>query len=232
MNTEANNAGMANRVDKFVSCVESGDLRGATEIIDRDSAIADSQTDKGVSLLMLALYYRQNAIAEKIAASKKHSLTIHEATALGDLGQVNKILSSGHDPIEQFSTDGFTALHLAAFFDHPGIARVLLANGAHCDQPTANEQKICPLHSAVASRSERMVRILLAAGADPNLQQAGGFTALHSAAKHGDLAMTESLLGNGADPNIKTADGKTAFDFAKEENHERVASLIQKRVLG
>lgn len=232
MNAESDNTGMTNRVDQFVSCIKSGDIPGATEIIDRDSTIADSQTGNGVSLLMLAMYFRQNVLAEKIASKKEQSLTIHEAAAIGDSCQVKKILSAGHDHIKQFSNDGFTALHLAAFFDHPGVARILLANGADCDQPTANEQKICPLHSAAASRSERMVRILLAAGADPNLQQTGGFTALHSAAKHGDLLMTQSLLGNGADANIKTDDGKTAYDFAKEENHEHVANVIQQRVFG
>lgn len=52
-------------------------------------------------------------------------------------------------------------------------------------------------------------------------------TALMVAASQGHKDAVELLLEKGADPNIVTKDGKTAYDFAKKNNHNSTASVLE-----
>jgi ankyrin repeat protein len=71
--------------------------------------------------------------------------------------------------------------------------------------------------------------MLLAAGADPNTRQNGGFTALHAAAQNGDAAMARDLLDHGAAVDPATEDGRTALTIAEEQGHDEVAALLRQR---
>jgi ankyrin repeat protein len=69
--------------------------------------------------------------------------------------------------------------------------------------------------------------VLLAAGADVNATQHGGFTPLHGAAQHGDVEMVELFLSAGADPTIRVPDGGTPADLAEAADHHDVASRLR-----
>ena len=226
MSDQSSNNAAAKKIDQIMSLLHSGGFGEIETFLDADNSLADAITENDVSLLMLVLYCQQFEVASKIAKLKKAALTIHEASAFGDWMRVTELLDLDSYVVNEIAADGFTPLHLAAFFDRLEVLRLLLANGAEVDFPTDNEQKICPLHSAAASRSARMVRVLLSAGANPDLQQTGGFTALHSAAKHGNLAMVKSLLAHGANTGLATDDGLTAFEIARSENHLEVVDLL------
>ena len=58
---------------------------------------------------------------------------------------------------------------------------MLLAAGAPPDADAVNTFKVRPIHSAAAVRDRTSVRLLLEAGADPNVRQQGGYTPLHTA---------------------------------------------------
>lgn len=60
-----------------------------------------------------------------------------------------------------------------------------------------------PLHEAVSSECPvEVVRLLLAAGANPNVRDAGGRTPLHFAVSAGTAPVVRLLLDHGADPDI------------------------------
>jgi ankyrin repeat protein len=63
-------------------------------------------------------------------------------------------------------------------------------------------------------------RALLEAGANPDLRQRGGYTALHTAAHNDDAELARLLLSHGADPAVLTDDGQTAADMAGEATRE------------
>ena len=100
-----------------------------------------------------------------------------------------------------WSADGFTALHLAAYFGQEDAAKLLLARGAEPDAVARNASiVVTPLHSAAAGAHSAIVKLLLAAGADPNARQPDGSTALDAAQQNGDDESAEALVAAGATP--------------------------------
>jgi ankyrin repeat protein len=70
-------------------------------------------------------------------------------------------------PVNLTSGAGDSLLILAAYHDHPDTVEALLERGA--DTARVNDRGQTALAAAVFRRSERSVRALLAAGADPAL---------------------------------------------------------------
>jgi ankyrin repeat protein len=71
---------------------------------------------------------------------------------------------------------------------------------------------ITPLMSAALYRDAASARLLLDRGADPNVRNDAGATALMWAVD--DLPITRLLLERGADPNVRSADGRTPLLLA------------------
>ncbi len=84
-----------------------------------------------------------------------------------------------------------------------------------------------PLSCAAEFARRDIVALLLAAGADPNAQEADNYRTfpLVAAAKHNDLAMVHMLLEHGADPNAQTDGAEVALLEAIERNRD-MANLI------
>ena len=71
------------------------------------------------------------------------------------------------------------------------------------------------------------VRSLLAEGADPNVAQGDGLTALHLAAQEGDLEIAELLIGAGAMVDAQTRiGGYTALHLASGGAHSSVVGAL------
>ena len=84
-----------------------------------------------------------------------------------------------------------------------------------------------PLHAAAAGRHLEVCRILLAAGADVNATQHGGYTPLHEAAQAGDVELAELFLSAGADPLARSDDDQTPAETADAAGHPDLASRIR-----
>lgn len=215
-----------------LDAIRRGDTESLRELLRDHPELGRGRDAQGVSMLMHALYHRQEELAALLLAARRQDpargeeLDLFEAAALGRADEVEAILGRDPGQASSFSADGFTALHLAAFFAHGEAVERLLAHGAAVDIPAANPTMVQPLHSAVAGRSAEVVRLLLAAGADPDARQQMGFTPLMGAAGTGDTEMVEALLAAGADPALEADDGRTAADLARERGHEKLASGI------
>ena len=123
--------------------------------------------------------------------------------------------------VTSWSNDGFTALHLAAFFGQEEAAELLVARGAEVNVVARNPTiVVTPLHSAAAGSHAGIVKLLLEHGADPNAAQDGGFTPLHSAAGNDDRDSAEALLEAGADPSLANDEGKLPADLAGEQTRD------------
>jgi len=179
-----------------------------------------------LSELIAAVYSGDQARIDELLAGHPE-LDVFEASALGRVQRLEDLLDAEPGLVAAWAEDGFTPLHLAAFFRHPEAARLLVERGALVDVVARNKDlEVTPLQSAAASREEETAALLLERGADPNVQQRGGFTALHAAAQNGDEPLAELLLVHGADPALTADDGRTAADFAREAGHEGLAARL------
>lgn len=213
---------MATAADLIVA-INAGDADRVGSILAEDPALVAARDSEGVSALMLARYRFDRAVTDVLLAADPE-LDVFEAAALGYVDRLRERLDADPGAASAFSTDGFTALHFAAFFGKAEAARILLENGASVDAYTSNAFANQPLHAAAAGRHLEVCRVLIGAGADVNATQHGGYTPLHQAAQHGDVEMTELFLSAGADPRMSLPNGRTAADVAEEAGHADVAA--------
>lgn len=162
---------------------------------------------------LLEALYRGDRETVEAKLAERPQLSLFEAAAVGDADRVRELLTREPGSVDRWSPDGFTALHLAAFFGHEEVAAELLQQGADVGAVARNRIRVQPLHSAAAGGHTAVARLLLHHGADPNARQEGGFAPIHAAAQPGNGELYELLLASGADQDAATDDGRTAADF-------------------
>ena len=177
---------------------------------------------------LLEAVYRGDQAASRRSWRQRPSSTSSRPPQSAGSERVRELLDSDPGLVSAWTEDGFTPLHLAAFFRRPDTARLLVERGALVDVVARNEElQVTPLQSAAAAREEETAALLLERGADPNTQQRGGFTALHAAAQHGDEPLVELLLAHGADPSsLRPTTAVTAADFARDGGHPELAARL------
>jgi ankyrin repeat protein len=117
---------------------------------------------------------------------------------------------------------GDTPLHVAAAGHRPGMVSRLLARGAAID--ARNRRGTQPLHLTAAGNPTAAgwdpeaqvgtIRLLIEAGADPNVTDKEGVTPLHKAVRARCAAAAEALLSLGADVGRKNDGGSTPLHLA------------------
>ncbi len=156
--------------------IRTGDLGAVDQLLATRPYLAGSSNSAGLTAVTAAAYAQQPAIVERILAAKPE-LDRFEAAIVGDLARLSELLDEADSgPIDQRSADGFSALHLAAFFGRLRAAQELLDRGADPNVWAAGDLRVQALHSAVAGGHEAVARLLLAHGAQPDQPQRGGYT--------------------------------------------------------
>ena len=154
-------------------------------------ALAKASDEHGVSALLLALYHHRPDARDALIAAGAPIGPL-EAAALGDVDRLKEA------DLSVRGGDGFTPLHLAAFFGGAPAVRAILARGADPDADANNTFGVRPIHSATAVGDYESVSALLEAGADPNVTQQGGYTPLDAARRNENTQIEQLLLEHGA----------------------------------
>ena len=153
---------------------------------------------------------------------------VHDAAASGDLAALRAALANAGPDAHAPNADGWTPLHLAAYYGHAAAVVVLLGAGANPRARSANAMANMPLHAAIAGEAVPLVVVaLIDGGANPHDAAAGGTTALHLAAARGNRALVDLLLQQGADPRARLDDGSMPHHVAEERGHEALALWLE-----
>lgn len=213
---------------RFFDAVKVDDRAAIRQLLEQDAELVNARNEANLSAVLLAVYHHHSDLARELGGRKE--LDICEAAAIGHTQRAAQLLKQHPSSANEFSPDGFPVLGYAAFFGHPETLALLLESGADPNAQARNQMRVCPLHAALAhpdgQTAVAMAERLLAAGADTNVHQQGGWTPLHAAAARGSVELINMLLGHGADITAKNDDGKTAFELATEKDQPQAAALL------
>ena len=109
---------------------------------------------------------------------------LQEAIRYGYFDMVQLLVELGADP-NALDVDGRNAMHHAAQSDEPAAARLLINKGVAIEKQ--DPYQYTPLHLAAREGNERLVKVLLDAGADINATIDVGFTAVDLADRYPSL---------------------------------------------
>lgn len=211
---------------ELFDAIATGDAARVNEIVSEEPELAAARGPDGVSALLTARYRFDRPVLDALLGADP-DMDVFDAAALGHIDRLRDRLDEDPARATAFASDGFTALHLAAFFGKAEAARTLIEAGARVDVYGHNDLANQPLHAAAAGRHIEVCRLLLAEGADPDATQHGGYTPLHEAAQSGDVELAELFLSAGADPNVATTDGRSAADVAAAAGHVDLAARLR-----
>jgi uncharacterized protein len=211
---------------ELFDAIDKRDQGRLSKLVGEQPRLADARDGEGVSALLHARY-RENLAAVETLLAANPRIDVFDAAALGRTGRVRDLIASDRGMTNAFSSDGFTPLHLAAFFGQADTARVLIHSGADVNAVSRNDMRVMPLHSAAAARRDEVARMLIDAGADVNATQRHGYAPLHAAAQNADVDLIDLLLDRGARIDTTTDDGRTAADIAQSAGHPMLAKRLR-----
>ena len=212
---------------ELLDAVRQGDAGRAREILAADPGAARERGAGQPSALLMAWYTGNEALAALLA---EHAVPdAFEAAAAGDVARLDAIVRDDAGALARHSGDGWTPLHLAAFFGRRAAAERLLRAGASVTTRSTNSTANTALHAAIAGRGdEGTIFLLLDHGSDPNARGGGGYTPLHLAASRGAMPVIARLRALGADPRPLTDDGRTAAALARERGFPDAAERLER----
>lgn len=216
--------------EPFFEAIRRGDERAVDEAVAANADLLRARDGTGRSPVIAAAYDGHPQLAEHLAEKLEQlagGLGYFEAATVGNVEAVRKALDGDQAAVDDSGNDGYSALHLAAWFGRLEVARLLLERGADPNAVAQNDARVTPLHSAVSARHRDLVSLLLALGASANVFEHDGRTPLHTAAHNGDEAIVSLLLLRGADPTRCSDDGLTPIDMAVEGGHRALAEMLR-----
>ena len=153
------------------------------------------------------------------AHDRSGSHVLHEAAERGDVDMVSLLLRASAD-VGVEDEDGNTPLLLACRAGHLELAQVLLDKGADAS---------AAVHLAAERRDEKMLGVLVSAGANLDVQDREGDTPLLLACTAGNLEFAQVLCDKGADASAANHKGNTPLLAAVAAGNAQLARELAAR---
>src|SRR5215471_13918718 len=170
------------QLEALVEVAKAGDLGKVRALLAENFLLASQRLPSGESPLMTALYRGHGDIVDALIDAGAE-IDVFAAAATGRTEDLRRTV---HDTtVNAFAYDGWTPLHLAAFFGHPDSVRLLLDAGADVHAISHNSLTNTPLHAATAGKHAEAALLLISHGADGLAVDAGGYTVLEIARQNG-----------------------------------------------
>jgi ankyrin repeat protein len=169
-------------IDTLIELVKAGELRKVRELLSANFLLASQRLANGESPLMAALYRGHHDIVDAVIEAGAE-IDVFAAAATGRIADLERGVSDA--TVNSHAYDGWTPLHLAAFFGHVDAARLLLDHGAEVNAVSQNALTNTPLHAATAGKHADVALLLIEHGADGHTADSGGYTPLQIARQNG-----------------------------------------------
>src|SRR6266699_3138530 len=128
--------------DDLLQAVNAGDAQKTKTLLEENPNIA-ARTAGAPSVVLAAIYLGKQELVAMLRAHLKPD--VFEAAALGETERVKELIGNNAELLRQHSSDGWTALHLAAFMGHRQTAEMLLEAGADLAAFSQNQMANQPL---------------------------------------------------------------------------------------
>ena len=178
---------------QFFDVVKAGDCAQVDRLLDENPGLASVKLQSGETPVIAALYRGHSTVVEKLLRAGA-PIDVFVAAALGRIEALEENLASDPQSVHRFSYDGWTPLHLAAFFGQTEAARRLLEAGARLETGSRNSNRNTALHAAIAGRHSELALMLIERGAPIDGPDGAGHTPLHIATENGMLEVMKALF--------------------------------------
>jgi ankyrin repeat protein len=169
-------------IETLIELVKAGELGKVRALLSANFLLASQRLASGESPLMAALYRGHHDIVDAVIEAGAE-IDVFAAAATGRMGDLRR--SATDLTVNSCASDGWTPLHLAAFFGNLDAARLLLDLGADVHAVSRNSLANTPLHAATAGKHREIALLLIEKGANPRAVDAGGYTPLEIARQNG-----------------------------------------------
>jgi ankyrin repeat protein len=142
----------------------------------------------------------------------------------GTLSDIKILFDNDKNCVNTIDDRGSSMLILACYRGNQEVAQFLIDNKADLNYVSPNGTA---LMACVVKNELDFAEKLLKKGANPDLTDGNGMTALMLAVQFKNAAMVKLLLSFKAKKELKCQQNKTAFEYAVFSNNEEIINLLK-----
>lgn len=167
-------------------------------------------------LLLLALFFPALFFSQQ--------KDVFDIARSGSVEDMKELMKQDKNIINSKNTTGFSPLLLACYRGNTEVAEFLIDQVENIDEMTPEGTALV---ASIYKGDQKMSEILLRKGADPNVQNGNGTTALMYAVQNQNVELVALLLKNKANKDLKDKQGKTAFEYGVFTKNREIINLLK-----
>jgi ankyrin repeat protein len=146
----------------FFEAIRKGNDLDIDTALAANEGLLHARDEAGLSPVLAAAYAGRSKLAMRLAAlaaGTPDGLDFFDAAAVGNVTVVRALLTADRASVDDRGPDGYTALHLAAYFAQLEVARLLLGRGADPrDAAAQRSRRQAPRHGEPAVGPGRLTQ--------------------------------------------------------------------------